>query len=474
MQIVHCHLCGMQIQEKDLLAGRALTLLDRTFCHQCKEKAFSQMRSGDDQPTEATLSAPLPPERSSQTGTAPRGAAVQQRPFPKVTSTERPMRVVPVVRKKNVLPLYLGGTVGFLALTALLLILIKNAQNRQFQDKPGPGPGPESSTVKTGAQPEKTDSPADLARKELDAYVKSGASSEDIVRKCDDLADRLRSSPHQAWWMDLRKTHEEKRSLSGAEKQVRGLIERAAQMIAGDPDYARFEEISKVLKEASDLARSKVPDLLPEIQELDRKYVDPYEAEAKKWADERSDWLRTMADEKKWKDAIKMIDTFPQKYRGSKVWRQLKRSRDDYEGLLAASGRGDAAKKWSDWAREGHRDCDAKNFKKARENYDKALKALPSDWKSSFNLEEKKSVLAIWYNLACMDAVDAKKAEGDAKASLQKKALEGLEKSFREGLFQTACACHGKWQTHIEKDEDWDDLRADERFKKLVEQYTPK
>jgi hypothetical protein len=45
--IIYCSTCGDQIHDKDLQSGKAVALLDKTFCDDCKEEVFAQLR-GDE------------------------------------------------------------------------------------------------------------------------------------------------------------------------------------------------------------------------------------------------------------------------------------------------------------------------------------------------------------------------------------------------------------------------------------------
>ncbi|MBI2930322.1 MAG: hypothetical protein HYY16_01610 [Planctomycetes bacterium] len=459
-EAIYCNLCHIRIQQKDLLQGRALTLLDKTFCHQCKEKAFAEIRTGSGpgpgpQPNvglEPTTDEPLAP---------PPG---QRQPRPYVGR-----------KRQNPLPLYVGGTVGFLAITALLILLISQAQHTPKPPAPT-GNGNTSSFDPTSSDPDPTSDPAaNAALKELEDFASSGAGPDEVLQKCDALANKLRGTRHERRWLEIRQRHEEKRQQSTNERELHKRLKQIEAAIAADPDYANFDQISEDIKLAYNFAGEKVPELQPDVKELERKYVDPYEEEAAKWSDgANGDWIRTLAQEGRYKDAIAKIETFPKKLRQSKVWKQLERQKKDYEKVLAQVARGEGTKTWREYARLGYRDTASKNFKTARENFQKSLSMLPADWRTAFTPEDKKTVLGIWYDLSCIEALDAKKAEGDAKEPLIKKSLEWLETAFKEGLFATACNCHGKWTEHIEKDDDFETIRADERFKKLVEKYAPK
>src|SRR5262245_12597966 len=121
-EIVYCHLCGGRIVEKDLLAGRALTLLDKTFCHLCKEKAFSQMRTEEPGAmAQARVAAPLPPPPRSPAAAPVRAAAPKVAPLPRVT--REPRELPPPPKRRNPLPMYIGGTAGFLVVIAALIFL---------------------------------------------------------------------------------------------------------------------------------------------------------------------------------------------------------------------------------------------------------------------------------------------------------------------------------------------------------------
>src|SRR6185503_15652431 len=110
-EIVYCSQCGVRILEKDLAAGRAFTVLDKVFCAECREKAFTQRPGPEPAPARSPASPSLAERKA--TATAPRAPVQGIRPPSRPEGVQPPRAIV---RQKNNTPVVVASLVGVLAI----------------------------------------------------------------------------------------------------------------------------------------------------------------------------------------------------------------------------------------------------------------------------------------------------------------------------------------------------------------------
>ncbi len=454
-EIVYCNLCGTRILEDDLLKGRALTLLDKVFCAACKAKAFSQMRAGDAD-AENTLSPP-PPELMEDdhepTEVVPRrvGARLAQPP------TMRPM-----ARKQSMMPIVVGGFIGFAATILLLVVVVIRGKDAKTQPVDEPG-----GTTTTGAGDATPESAATRAMNELNKFVRKDPTAVDaILAKCAECEGAIRGSTHVEAFNQIRRAAENVREKNQKTKGLDELFERAKTSAKSDTDYNRYGEIVKMFEQAKEMATKDMPEKVFDIKEALNTYAEPYESAAKNAADEITTYAAQLASEKRFVHAMGVIDKFPIKYRESKAWRQLKTQRDQYEAQSKVAGTGSTdPTDWKGYFRRAGNSLGSKDWRKARADYKKGLTLLPPF--STLNDLEKKGVAWGEFNLACTYFIEAKLSSGDGKKQLNDSGFEYLEKAVTDGVMGMPCDCHKSFKTHIEKDEDLDQVRDDARYKEI-------
>jgi hypothetical protein len=469
-EIVYCHLCGIRILEDDLLKGRALTLLDKVFCSGCKAKAFSQMRTDADE-GDRTL-APPPQELMDAPAEEPADDVTEQYDEPATRRpAERGVRTMPAerpvrARKNSMMPIAVGGFVGFAATIVLLVILLRRSDVPKPPKPVGSG-GPAGTT--TG--PNSADLAAGKAMAELLKLVSGSAGPDAVLGKCAEIESTVRGTAYAEQFNDIRKDAESVREKTTRKKTFDELIARAKASAGEDKEYARYKEIVKMFEDAREIAARDLPDQVFAIKEALEAYADPYESSAKTAADDIVQLAAQLAKEKRFKDAVKVIDArFPTKYMQSRAWNQLKNQRDAYEtqarivpvGPVKPSDPTD----WKGFFRRADSSLGSKDYRKAREDYLRGVQLLPPF--SGLNADEKKGVAWGEFNLACTFFIEAKTAAADAKGKANDKGFEYVNKALTDGLAGMACNCHGGAKAHFEKDEDLDAVREDARYKAIL------
>ena len=456
-EIVYCNLCGIRILEDDLLKGRALTLLDKVFCAACKAKAFSQMRAGEAE-AENTLSPPPPDlmeDDHEPTEVVPRRAGARLAAPP----TMRPM----TRKQSSMMPIIVGGIVGFAATILLVVVII--VRKNEGKTKPIDDPGGTTPITGTDATPE---SAAARAMNELNKFARRDPTQVDaILAKCNELEGAIRGSAYVEEFNRIRRAAENVREKNQKGKSLDDLVERAKAAAKSDTDYTRYGEIIRMFESARETATKEMPEKVFDIREAQREYSEPYESAAKNAADDITTYAAQLASEKRFANAVAVIDSrFPAKYRESKAWKQLKAQRDQYEAQSKVSGTGSTdPTDWKGYFRRAGNSLGSKDWRKAREDYKKGLTLLPPF--STLTDQEKKGVAWGEFNLACTYFIEAKLSSGDGRKQLNDSGFEYLDKAITDGVMGMPCDCHKSFKTHIEKDEDLDQVRDDKRYKEI-------
>jgi tetratricopeptide (TPR) repeat protein len=471
-EIVYCNLCGVRILEEDLLKGRALTLLDKVFCSACKAKAFAQMKPESEEEPEQTLQPPpkalLDEAAAPETFEEPEPIE-EEAPRPKAgrTRVAPPPRPMPVRQKKGSnLPIVVGGLIGFLATVALLVILLRKSDPA---GRGGSGGGGHTSNGGGSNDPGPT--PAAKALEELEKLASSKAGVDAILSKCTEIESVVRGTPQAERLAEIRRDAENERDKAARERTFNEVFERAKTEAAGDKGrYERYQEIMDLFSRAQEIAQRDVQAKVIEVNEARNSYSDPYEEEAMAIANEVTPRAHQLAQEKRFKDAVKVIDAqFPAKYKQSRAWKQIKAARDQYE--IQGRNQGGSSSSptdptdWKGYFRRAQQAQASRDWRRARADYERGMRLLPPF--SNLGSDERKAVAFAEYDHGCTYFLEAKSVSADAKKVALDKAFEWLGKAVTDGLGGMACNCHGSLATHLEKDEDLDGFRDDARYKDL-------
>ncbi len=94
-------------------------------------------------------------------------------------------------------------------------------------------------------------------------------------------------------------------------------VELLADMAKGD--FARGE----TLRDMKRVILKLDPDLREKLDNLERRYEEAYEAAAADWVRRREDAVERLEAEKKYDEAIRVLETYPKQLRRSPVWARL-------------------------------------------------------------------------------------------------------------------------------------------------------
>jgi tetratricopeptide (TPR) repeat protein len=479
-EIVYCSQCGVRILEKDLAAGRAFTVLNKVFCADCRDQAFSQapqLGSGrGPAPAPKAPAAPPAAERKA-TVTVPRAAIQGIRPPARPEGVQAPRAVL---RRKNNTPLYIGSAVGVVAMVVLIVVIMSSGGGKTpAKGGGGGGSSPESLASLT---------PEERAAKklnELHAFAAAAKDPKDVLKKAQEFEKDIVSTPSEEGFRAFRKKWQRKIAEAEAGKKIDAMIAQSKSITKGDPEFKRSGEAMEILQKAEELALADAIDKVVDVKAARKELEEPYEAAAQDWFEGKDgkkgneDKIRMWMRESEYKGALSILATFPENLKLSKAWlnkgSRLVEECEKGKAAQAAKAAGkEVEKDWKNYLRLASGDHQLKNYAKAKENYLKAEAALPPAEKL-IDQERRTVAWALFYNLGCLYAEESKKLEGAEKTKAVDAAFDFLRKAGERGVFEYHCGCgdrdHKSGRDHWDKDKDLETIRSDPRYAEIIQKY---
>lgn len=303
-EISYCSSCRASILEQDLESGEAVALLGRQYCSRCKGSALRALS------LEEALAGFAPGKRPAASPPPPAGRPPRKAPI-------SPRRL-PSARH---LPLLLASTGAVLLLVFLAILLRPRgtpAPRREDNAPAGPPDRREAAAEEAYAAAERacTASDPDAALKAIrGARIPCrGTSWEGRLQELEALV--------------LRRKEE-------AEELTRLTIE-IQDLMAADPDFSRYEAVTEKGLRARNLAARVAPHVLPDLQKRLSEYAEAYEKRADSLSGEILETANGLAQERRYDDALRVLEAFPRPLRRSRAWMGLEALRRRIENLKKA------------------------------------------------------------------------------------------------------------------------------------------
>jgi hypothetical protein len=436
--ILYCASCGNRIIERDMSRGTVVQADGQHYCPECRDQAPSHARAVE----------PVPSETPTELRRTPVTPARRHAPPPLAPASK--------------VPLIVGGLVGLAAVVvAVLLFLPGSGTKRPPEPDPKAGAGATSgansnvSSVKS--DPFKEAKAAFEALK--DFREKNAANPQAVIDRVQlDLA-KLAGSPYETDARMFLREAEAAREKRKLEETVDGLLAKARDEGAKDPEFRARERVKGIYKEARFPAEKHSPTLSLKVLSAEQEYDKAFEKATRDAADPLVNEAVRLADQQKFDEALAALDRYPQHFRdtteGRRVEEEKRRVRErkdqqdrearqqiarDFQAAHAALQRADEA-----------------GYKEASELFLKILKDLDDPEKVKFARLSRGQVTDIRrnasYNIACWYSRFVKD---------QPNTLKYLELSFQNGW--------SDWK-HFDADADLDTFRKDAAFKDLVGKY---
>jgi hypothetical protein len=346
---VRCASCAAPVLDEALETGAAILLLGKAYCPSCKGAAARGV-SLDDLSTPGPAAfdrSPKPPPKRLPPPPKPAAAKADRADAPTLRETpdaplarpaaeavpgrpkaERPTRVPPPRRAAaSKTPLLLAG----LALAALaaagLFFLLRPGPRPSTAGAPPPKADP--AAVSTSADPETRGKEAFAA---IEVLLRRGDVDLDRVLAAIDAArPACKGSSYAAKLDEVRVKVLADREKAEAARAFEPLFEELKKAVADDPEFRRYTELQPKFQKARELAGRHSPAAVSTLAALQQDYSGRYEKEAQPHYDRIQPAAEQLAQEKRYDDALKFIDSFPAHLRASGAWRGLAQLKDRVE-----------------------------------------------------------------------------------------------------------------------------------------------
>lgn len=349
--VTPCDSCGSPILDSDLETGAAVTLLGKRYCPGCKGDAIRSVSLDDlAKPAAAKPAPPKPPPKAPSLTTPPTMKAAPAktaapvkaatppspaRPAPPKPApgsdsrkpARRPAAVAAPASSKK--PLILAGA----GVAAVLLIV-----GGVFLFRGSPPPDGGGGTTTKGGSGGTSKTPVDPAVAARDAYAKV----EDLAVRSGVSWDHLLAAAEKAravckgteWEKKLEEIHAratQEKEAEEASREITPLLDELKGAVATDPEFKRFPELQKKFEQLLEMAGKSRSVKMAEIRALQREYNGKYEKLAEPHYTEINEAATQLADERRFDDALRKINTFPQHLRHSGAWSTLEKLKLDIE-----------------------------------------------------------------------------------------------------------------------------------------------
>jgi len=346
-----CDSCGTPIPDSDLESGVAIILLSKRYCSACKTEAMQSVSLDDlgskpaaaagrpaPPPPQAKRPAPAkspspspappvkaaPPAPAKARGPEPSPARPLARHERKATPARRP--VAPATSRT---PLVIAGAaVVILAIVAAVFLLRGGG--------PGPAdpglPDPKGTGGSAAATPEDREAQARQAfAKVQDLAVRTGVSWDLVLAAADKARPACRGTEWEKKLEEIRSRAKEEKEAEEASREITPLLDELRGAVATDPEFKRYPELQSKFQIALEMASKAGSVKRDEIRALQREYNGKYEKLAEPHYSEINEAAVQLADERRFDDALRKINTFPQHLRHSGAWMNLEKLKKDIE-----------------------------------------------------------------------------------------------------------------------------------------------
>ena len=270
----------------------------------------------------ALASPPATPMKKQPAGTPPA-------PEPSRLQTRR-RPTLPSASPRNPLTLPLLGGLGAAAAVGGLIFFLVGS--RDPSPPPGTGTGPLPAPV---VQPDPALSPAEQARqlfKQVETLARNAdIPPDEVLTRLDKLLPALKGTEYAAKAADIRQLIQKERDAARGALELEPIIAELKKHVAADPEFRNFPALRDQFQKARDLAARSAPARTPEIQRLQSDYNGRYEKAAEPFYAEIHEAATVYADERRYADALKKIETFPAHLRHSGTWKGLAQLKADVE-----------------------------------------------------------------------------------------------------------------------------------------------
>jgi hypothetical protein len=332
--VLPCDACGSPIADSDLETGQAVTLLGKRYCPGCKTEAIQSVSleelSGDPSPAprkSAAASKPVPARTAP-----PKARAPEEKPAPSASRLKReaPARRAPAAAPSS------SKTPLIAAVAGVVILAVAGAAYFGLRGTAPQGPEPKSPAVSSpkggtasSADPEAQARAAYLQVEEL--ARRNGVSWDLVLAAAEKARSACRGTAFEKKLEDLHARAQREKEGEESARELSPLIDELKGAVSTDPEFKRFSELQPKFRLAIETAAKSGSPRVTEIRALQNDYNSRYEKVAEPYYTEIHESATALAAERRYDDAIRKIDTFPQQFRNSGLWTTLQKLRQDIE-----------------------------------------------------------------------------------------------------------------------------------------------
>lgn len=347
--VIPCDSCGSPISDSDLETGTAITLLGKRYCSACKTEAIQSV-SLDDLSPRASAARPGAPKPAPRPPAAPTKAApasprpADPKPAPR---TAHPPPASPATRgdrKVQARPAGRGPrppSRSWLPLAGLAagVVVVVGAYFAFRSESRPPGTGaPEGVPSASSGAVTSKNSPANRESQAREAYAKveelshrQGIAWDLLVAAAEKARPACRGTEWESKLEEIRSKAKHEKEVEDTAKELAPLVDELKGAVATDPEFKRYAELQPKFQLALEMAGKTSSVKMSEIRALHKEYTGKYEKLAEPYYDRINEAATSLAEEHRYDDALRQIDSFPQHLRNSGAWLTLERLRKDIE-----------------------------------------------------------------------------------------------------------------------------------------------
>jgi hypothetical protein len=329
--VIPCDSCGSPIPDSDLETGTAITLLGKRYCVGCKTEAIQGVSldelAGPAAPPRRAAPAPKPAPRPAPAAKTPPTEPKSAPPRPAQKPASRRAAPPPAASRR---PLLIGaGALAVVVVVAVVVILTRSTP---------PEPSTGSAKGATPTDPAPAVGPQDREAQARDAFGKvdelarrAGASWDHLLAAVEKAKPACRGTAWEKKLDDLRARVIHEKETEDAARELAPLMDELRGAVATDPEFKRYAELQAKFQSALEMAGKTASPKMAEIRAIQTDYNGRYEKLAEPYYTEINEAATQLADEKRYDDALRKINTFPQPLRLSRAWVNLEKLKQDIE-----------------------------------------------------------------------------------------------------------------------------------------------
>jgi hypothetical protein len=340
-RIVPCDSCGSPIRDSELESGQAVTLLGKKYCSGCKAEAIQSVSLDQLSGTAPAVPPAAPPAKKAAAAPKPavsRSAPARPAPVPAAPPAPAPSKAerkaparrpaTPAAAAPSRMPLIAGlaGVVILLVAAAAYFVLRDTSAPVSTTTRtPAAGPAPSA----PGPAPEAKAREAFLQVQELAG--RAGTSSEVILAAAEKARGVCKGTAFEKPLDGILTKAQRDKESEDAARDLAPLIDELKGAVATDSEFKRYSELQPKFQLAIETAAKSASPRVNDIRSLQNDYNTRYEKLAEPYYTDIHEAAVALADERRYDDAIRKIETFPQQFRNSGTWATLVKLRQDIE-----------------------------------------------------------------------------------------------------------------------------------------------